>query len=147
LISSSAGGGEVPIQDLALVAVPAGKNELLAVGALSLQLPRGSTIERTETPPRMTVHTRHSDISFQVIQRAFQRLDAAINQRAARFYHSMRIEPGMWMFGFEITMQVDQRPFARFSQQAKREAEWAERLGKQIDVDFSWDRVKNVIIQ
>jgi hypothetical protein len=74
-----------------------------------------------------------------------QGIDEPIAPETKRIYAALNLPTnpqGLLIHGYESEVIANQRPFARFSTQAKVEAEWFARLERDLDAVFSWDRLR-----
>jgi hypothetical protein len=153
IINSEGGGGGMPSD---LVDVPVGKgadedNPFFKYEDLKLRLPAGSSIVREDkiNSPffNFTIITRHSTVRVSVSGATSEELLPPIGEEAERIYAALgvtRPSEHLIITGYAVDFETRQNAFSRFSNQAKKEAEWIDKLQSQFERDFSWKRLRDL---
>lgn len=150
LLQGSGGGGSLPT-NVVPVKVSHDKNEwnsFLRAREITLNLPKGSTISRNKpnhTDIGFTINTKHSTIKVRIMGRAGSRFEEAIGpvgQKIRDFLSLPEKTPSLWVHGFQVEIETKQKAFSRFSNQAKVEKTWLERVRTTFKEDFSWDLLR-----
>lgn len=150
LLQGSGGGGSIPT-NLVPVKVSHEKNEwnsFLRARDIKLLLPKGSTISRNKpnhTGIDFTINTKHSTIKVQIMGRAGSRFEEALEPVGQKIRNLLSLPektPSFWVHGFRVEIKTKQKPFSRFSDQAKKEKTWLERVRTTFEEDFSWDLLR-----
>ncbi len=123
-------------------------NPLLTARAIEIRLPEGSRIVRQDKGPgfEISIETRHSRVRFVItggasnpFKRSYERVGKTLRQRL----NLAEETPSLSIVGLSVSLETSQVAFSRFSDQAKREAIWLDRLHASFDKDFSWDRLRH----
>lgn len=150
LIQGSGGGGSIPT-NLVPVMVSRDKNEwnpFLRARDITLLLPKGSTLSRNKpNHPRInfSINTKHSTIKVRIMERAggmFEQALEPVGQKIRNLLSLPEKTPSFWVHGFRVEIETKQKPFSRFSDQAKTEKSWLERVRTTFEEDFSWDLLR-----
>lgn len=148
---NSAGGGGTSSKGLVKTAVTGGlnnKNPLLKALPIMIPLPKGSSVVRSDDRRlSFEVRTRHTTLQFRPTGGGMEVLDTPIGKDAERIYSAIGLPQkvqGFRMYGFNFEITAKQKPFFRFSKQAKSEAEWINRILSQLEKDFSWDKLRAI---
>ena len=143
------GGGSSRIYSEKGTRVPARQpdegNPLLIARAIEIELPEGSGIVRVDKDLDILIETRHSKVRFLVTSSAsggfvssYERVGQILRQRL-----NLPAEtPNLTIVGLSVSLQTRQIALRRFSDQAKLEAKWLDRLHASFEKDFSWDRLR-----
>ena len=149
LIHAGGGGGGVPT-DLVGVKTSRGiseNNPFMKAEEVVLMLPEGSSVLRSEEKdsPRIDIYTRHSHVRIWLSGPLAELLGSPIGPDATQIYEATGLPAnpnGLYLNGFNVEFEASQRAFSRFSEQAKKEAKWIERIETQFERDFSWERLR-----
>ncbi len=148
LISGGGGGGGALSKDLQPVRIGSTDNPLVVAQPVSLLLPPHSRARAESRPVRaLLIETRHSDVAVRILSRVWNPVNEPIGADAERIYAALNLPrnpQGLEIHGFELEVIANQRPFTRFSTQAKVEAEWLARLERNLDAAFSWERLRSL---
>ena len=134
------------------VRVPASQpdegNPLLTVRAIEIGLPERSKIVRKDKDPGfdISIETRHSRVRFVLTNTAsnsFERSYETVGETLRRRSNLADATPNLSIVGLSVSLVTSQIAFSRFSDQAKLEAIWLDRLHASFDKDFSWDRLRH----
>lgn len=141
------GGSSVALEPLTVRSSAVAPNALLEVLPIPIPLPNGTTLHRTVSGHlrKITIRTRHSYLTLALSLRGGGVFDGAKSPAAIALRRRLRLPdrtPQMWTAAYMIELESSQPAFSRFSDQAKIEKEWLERMHTQLDADFSWDRVR-----
>ena len=122
-------------------------NPLLTAREIEIRLPKHSRIIRYDKDGGfdISVETRHSTVKFFLTSKAsnaFERSDEAVGQILRQRSRLADVTPNLSIVGLSVSLETSQFPFSRFSDQAKLEAIWLDRLHASFDKDFSWDRLR-----
>lgn len=149
LIDAVGSGGGVPTD---LVEVKTGRggdeyNSFMKAEEIILRLPAGSTVSRSEEndSPRIDIYTKHSHIRIRLWGYSGEHLDRPYGPESTKIYEAIGVPEhprNLYIKGFNVEFEASQFPFSRFSEQAKKEAKWIERIETQFDRDFSWERLR-----
>ena len=122
-------------------------NPLLVARAVEIRLPESSRIVRWDKDPGfdISIETRHSKVRFVLTNSAsnlFERSYERVGETLKRRSKLQGPTPNLSIVGLAVLLETSQVPYRRFSDQAKLEAIWLERLHASFDKDFSWDRLR-----
>ena len=146
----SGGGGGKTFARMG-VDVPASQpnegNPLLTAQEIQIQLPEQSKIIRYDKDPGfdISIETPHSVINFFLTNKAsnaFERSYDSVGEVVRRRSGLPGATPDVSITGLSVSLTTRQIAYARFSDQAKLEAIWLDRLHASFDEDFSWDRLR-----
>ena len=123
-------------------------NPLLAARAIEIRLPERSRIVRKDKDPGIdiSIETRHSRVRFMLTNSAsnsFERSYERVGKTLRRRSNLADATPNLSIVGLSVSLVTSQIAFTRFSDQAKLEAIWLDRLHASFDKDFSWDRLRH----
>jgi len=150
LIQGCAGAGSIPT-NVVPVKVSREKNEwnsFLRARDITLNLPKGSTLSRNKpnhTDIGFTINTKHSTIKVRIMPAAGGRFEEALDpvgRKIRNFLSLPERTPSLWVHGFRAEIETKQKAFSRFSDQAKIEKTWLERVRTRFEKDFSWDLLR-----
>lgn len=129
-------------------------NPLVKAKPFKIKLPNGSKIVRyiDGLPLKFEIVTRHSRIQISCGFSTFDQLGIPWHKDAKRFYEILNWptniqDQGLFAWGIDIDFIVSQFPFRRFSNQAKLESQWLNRLPEQLEKGFSWSKLKKIYMQ
>ena len=123
-------------------------NPLVTARETEIKLPERSRIVRNDKDSgfEISIETRHSRVSFvltnsasNAFERSYERVGQTLRQRSKL----PDATPNLSIVGLSVSLETSQIPFRRFSNQAKLEAIWLDRLHASFDEDFSWDRLRH----
>ena len=121
-------------------------NLLLTARAIEIRLPERSRIVRKDKDIDISIETRHSRVRFVLtssasnsFERSYERVGQTLRQRS----NLADATPNLSIVGLSVSLVTSQIAFSRFSDQAKLEAIWLDRLHASFDKDFSWDRLRH----
>ena len=122
-------------------------NPLLTARAIEIKLPERSRIVRKDREPgfEVSIETRHSRVRFVLTNFAsnsFDRSYERVGQTLRRRSKLADATPNLSIVGLSVSLVTSQIAYSRFSDQAKLEAIWLDRLHASFDDDFSWDRLR-----
>lgn len=122
-------------------------NPLLAARVVEMKLPEGSRVVRDDKGRGIdfSIETRHSKVSFFLTNTAtnsFEQSYERVGETLRRRSNLAEATPNLSIVGLSLSVETSQVAFRRFSDQAKLEAKWLERLHASFDEDFSWDRLR-----
>lgn len=147
---NTAGGGGSSSKGLVKTSVTGGlnnKNPLLNALPVMIPLPKGSSVIRSDDRRlSFEVRTPHTVLQFRNTGSGMEVLDTPIGKDAEQIYSALGLPQkaqGFRIHGFNLEIIAKQKPFLRFSKQAKSEAEWLNRLLSQLEKDFSWDKLRS----
>jgi len=92
----------------------------------------------------LLIETRHSNVAVRILGYSSIGLNQRDGPDAERLYAALNLprdSQDLRIYGFDLEVIANQRPFTRFSTEAKVEAEWFDRLERNLDTAFSWDRL------
>ena len=123
-------------------------NPLLTARAIEIRLPERSRIVRKDKDPgfEISIETRHSRVRFVLTNSAsnpFVRSYESVGETLRRRSKLADATPNLSIVGLSVSLVTSQVARFRFSDQAKLEAIWLDRLHASFDKDFSWDRLRN----
>ena len=127
---------------------PDESNPLLTARAIKVKLPDRSKIVRMDKDLgfEISIETRHSRVSFFPLNMAsngfehsFERVGEILRNRS----NLAASTPNLILVGLSVSLVTNQIAFRRFSDQAKLEAIWLDRLHASFDTDFSWDHLRH----
>lgn len=123
-------------------------NPLLVAREIEIRLPEHSRIVRYDKDVGfdISVETRHSTVKFFLTSKAsnaFERSYETVGQALRQRTGLPDVTPNLSIVGLSVSLETSQFPFSRFSDQAKLEAIWLDRLHASFDKDFSWDRLRH----
>lgn len=130
------------------VSQPDEANPLLTAREIEIKLPERSRIVRDDKHSgfEISIETRHSRVRFVLtnsasngFERSYERVGQTLRQRSKL----PEATPNLSIVGLSVSLETSQTPFRRFSNQAKLEAVWLDRLHASFDEDFSWDRLRH----
>ena len=126
-------------------------NPLIKTKPISVELPKGSEIIRSlDKRLYFKMITRHSTFELTFTPSSGEELGEPLHKRAALIYQGLKLPnngKGIYAHGFHVVCKTSQRPFTRFSKQAKLEANWLESLPEKLKRDFSWAKLRDFYIQ
>ena len=94
----------------------------------------------------ISIETRHSRVRFVLTNSAsnsFEGSDETVGETLRRRSNLADATPNLSIVGLSVSLVTSQIAFSRFSDQAKVEAIWLDRLHASYDKDFSWDRLRH----
>ena len=94
----------------------------------------------------ISIMTRHSRVKFVLTNTAsnsFERSYEGVGQTLRLRSKLPDATPKLSVVGLSVSLVTSQVPYSRFSDQAKLEAIWLDRLHASFDEDFSWDRLRH----
>ena len=123
-------------------------NPLLTARAIEIRLPERSRIVRKDKDPGfdISIETRHSRVRFVLTNSAsnsFGRSYETVGETLRRRSNLAKATPNLSIVGLSVSLVTSQIAYSRFSDQAKLEAIWLDRLHASFDKDFSWDRLRH----
>ena len=123
-------------------------NPLLTSRAIEIRLPERSRIVRKDKDPgfEISIETRHSRVRFvltNIASNSFDRSYEKVGQTLRRRSNLADTTPNLSIVGLSVSLVTSQIAYSRFSDQAKLETIWLDRLHASFDEDFSWDRLRN----
>ena len=123
-------------------------NPLLSAREIHIELPERSRVVRMDKDSGIDilVETRHSKVRFVLAGSAsnsFERSYEGVGETLRRRSNMADETPNLSIIGLSVSLVTSQIAFFRFSDQAKREAIWLDRLHASFDKDFSWDRLRS----
>ena len=126
-------------------------NPLLTARAIEIRLPERSRIVRKDKDPgfEISIETRHSRVRFVLTNSAsnpFVRSYESVGETLRRRSRLANATPNLSIVGLSVSLVTSQVAFSRFSDQAKLEAIWLDRLHASFDKDFSWDRLRHYYV-
>ena len=145
------GGGSTSFAQKGL-RVPASQpdegNPLLTARAIEIRLPERSRIVRKDKDPGfdISIETRHSRVRFGLTNSASNSFEGSyetVGETLRRRSNLADATPNLSIVGLSVSLVTSQIAFSRFSDQAKLEAIWLDRLHASFDKDFSWDRLRH----
>ena len=145
------GGGSTSFAQKGLrvpVSQPDEGNPLLTARAIEIRLPEGSRIARKDKDPGfdISIETRHSRVRFVLTNSASNSFEGSyetVGETLRRRSNLADATPNLSIVGLSVSLVTSQIAFSRFSDQAKLEAIWLDRLHASFDKDFSWDRLRH----
>lgn len=123
-------------------------NPFLKADEVKIDLPKGSNIQRpsgTGWGFEIQIRTPHSKADFSVRtsgQSGFGAGEDQVTRSLVQRFSNLPV-----MHGFIVEVKTSQNPFVRFSDRAKKEAKWLERLHRRFEKDFSWELLKAVYVR
>ena len=123
-------------------------NPLLTARAIEIRLPERSRIVRKDKDLgfEISIETRHSRVRFVLtnfasnsFDRSYEKVGQTVRQRS----NLTERTPNLSIVGLSVSLVTSQIAYSRFSDQAKLEAIWLDRLHASFDDDFSWDRLRH----
>ena len=123
-------------------------NPLLTARAIEIRLPERSRIVRKDKDPgfEISIETRHSRVRFfltNIASNSFDRSNESVGETLRRRSSLADTTPNLSIVGLSVSLATRQIAYSRFSDQAKLEAIWLDRLHESFDKDFSWDRLRH----
>ena len=123
-------------------------NPFLTARAIEIRLPERSRVVRKDKDLGfdISIETRHSRVRFVLTNSAsnpFDRSYESVGETLRRRSNLADETPNLSIVGLSVSLVTSQIAFSRFSDQAKLEAIWLERLHASFDNDFSWDRLRH----
>ena len=123
-------------------------NPLLTARAIEIRLPERSRIVRKDKDSgfEISIETRHSRVRFvltNIASNSFDRSYERVGQTLRRRSKLADATPNLSIVGLSASLITSQIAYSRFSDQAKLEAIWLDRLHASFDKDFSWDRLRH----
>ena len=123
-------------------------NPLLTARAIEIRLPERSRIVRKDKDSGfdISIETRHSRVRFVLtnsVSNSFGRSYETVGETLRRRSYLADATPNLSIVGLSVSLVTSQIAFSRFSDQAKFEAIWLDRLHASFDKDFSWDRLRH----
>ena len=123
-------------------------NPLLTAREIEIRLPERSRIVRQDKDLGfdISIETRHSRVKFVLtstasnsFERSFESVGETLRQRSSL----AGATPNLSIVGLSVSLVTSQIAYSRFSDQAKLESIWLDRLHASFDEDFSWDRLRH----
>ena len=145
------GGGSTSLTQKS-IKVPASQpdeaNPLLTARAIEIKLPEHSKIVRMDKDPGfdISIETRHSRARFvltNIASNSFGKSYERVGERLRRRSNLAESTPNLSIVGLSVSLETSQFPVFRFSDQAKLESIWLDRLHASFEKDFSWDRLRH----
>jgi hypothetical protein len=152
LITGGGSVGGIPgnLIQVQVESIPPDRNPLLTASPISLRLPKGSSAQVFGNDDTIVaVTTKNSRVQFEMREMAWELIGGPIGRDAERIHSALGLPAnpqGLGIYGLPIEVTATQRPFSRFSRQAKVEAEWFTMLDRRLEADFSWDRLRALYI-
>lgn len=139
-------GGVKQWPDLVPTAVDNEWNPFIKASEIKLRLPQGSKIRRNRVGPffNFTIETPHSSIAIRMVGIGVPGASVSLAEKKKiikilSLPDNTSILPFVGTF---IEIKTNQKPFSRYSDQAKLEATWLKRIPELFEEDFSWDKLR-----
>jgi hypothetical protein len=125
-------------------------NPFLKVRNIVLQLPKGSKVIRKEIDKfvfEITIETPHSIFTILSHGRSGGQFGGSrepIQKKVRSIFNYPEVTFHLQENNIQIEIEAKQRPFSRFSNQAKIENKWMVRISELLERDFSWARLSKL---